>query len=83
MFNIPDLFWLVVWAVVMGGAVIALFIAPQLVSWQNRRIIAKGKDDPMTKAEIKRTIVRERMVAVFLLLVAIANFMRYLNLVFP
>ena len=82
MFGISYMFWFVFWCTLLVIAVFAMIFTRKIVNWENKRIIAKGQDDPMTDAEIKRTIVRERLAGFILFALSFANVMDYFVLAF-
>ena len=82
MFGIPYMVWFVFWCVLLAISIFAMIFTRKLVDWENQRIIAKGKDDPMTNAEITRTIGRERIAGFLLLALSFANAAEYFSRVF-
>ena len=78
---IPAIVWFIFYSVVGLIALLILIFAPKVVASQNEMIIAKGKEEQMTAAEIKRTIRLERHFSGFLLIVCFVQSAEYLAIV--
>ena len=74
--------WLVVFGFIVVASLLGMIFTKWLVHWENKRIIEKGKEEPMTNAEIKRTIVRERFLFFVLFFLNLANVVEYIDRVF-
>ena len=78
---IPAMVWLVFYSAVGLFSLLVLIFAPKMVAYQNERIIAKGKEEKMTAAEIKRTIKLERHFFFLLFILCFVQSAEYLAIV--
>ena len=82
MLGLPDMFWLVLFGTITVISLLGLIFTKSLVALENKRIIAKGKEEPMTAAEIKRTINHERIFFALLFIINVGHFAEYVNRIF-
>ena len=82
MLGLPDMFWLVLFGTITVLSLLGLIFAKGIVAWENKRIIAKGKEEPMTDAEIKRTIAREQLLFALLFILNVGHVAEYVNRIF-
>ena len=83
MFGIPAVAIFVFWSVIFVFSIFGLIFARKIVAWDNERIIAKGKEEAMTKAEMKRLATQQRLFFFLLLCMSFASSVEYLTVVFP
>ena len=79
MFGIPDMAWLVTFGITSAATLMMFILAKSVVASENKRVIKRGKDEPMTDSEIKRNIKHHRFFFVFLFALSLANFIRYID----
>ena len=82
MFGIPDMVWLVTFGVISIAVLTMAIFTKNIVAWENGRIVKQGKDEPMSNAEIKRTIYHHRLFFGVLFVMNVASFIRYIDLMF-
>ena len=82
MLGLPDMFWLVLFGTITVLSLLGLIFAKGIVAWENKRIIAKGKEEPMTAAEIKRTIGHQQLFFMLLFILNVGHVVDYINRIF-
>ena len=81
--DVPDMLLFVFWGAATLIALFGFIFAKKAVSQKNQAIIKKGKDEPMTEAEMKRRTAQDRFFLAFLFIICLANFVELLPVIFP